>query len=111
MSAKYPPPEGLSERSAALPDEIVPKRARSAGRIALFEEALRALDRADAARAIVEAEGMTFETKTTKAAHVHPAVKVEREARQAFSRLWAVLYLHGTPEIDGRSNWPDEDDE
>jgi len=54
-----PPPEGLSERSCALWASVVPSRAVSAARLAMVEEALRFLDRADEARRLLDAAGLT----------------------------------------------------
>ena len=68
----------------------------------MVTEALRALDRADQAAAILEAEGLTFTTATTGAVHVHPLLKVERESRAMFAKLWADLHLDWSPEQDGR---------
>jgi hypothetical protein len=66
----------------------VPKRAVSAGRLALIEEALKVLDRADQATVVVDQLGATFTTTTTGAVHVRPEVRIERENRQLFARLW-----------------------
>jgi phage terminase small subunit len=63
---------------------------------------LEALDRADKARVAVEAEGMTTKTESTGAVHVHPLVKVEREARAQASKLAAQLGLHHN---NGRCDW------
>jgi len=90
----YPaPPEHLSERSRVLWAELGPIGARSLGRQTIFQSALEALDSADEARRIVREAGLFFVTKTTGAVHVHPAVKVEREARLQFARLWSSLSL------------------
>ena len=104
MAARdYPAPAGLSERSAALWAEVVPKRAKSAGRLALVEQALRARDRAEQASRIVEAEGITFTTKSTGAVHIRPEVKVERDASALFARIWyGMLCLHWSSAQDGR---------
>lgn len=92
--APYPPaPEHLSERSRGLWTELGPTRARSVGRRVLFEQALTALDSADDARRIVQAEGLISATKTTGALHVHPAAKIERESRQQFIKAWDLLGL------------------
>ena len=77
---------------------------RSLGRIALFTAGLEALDRADAARGVVEAEGLMVKTLTTGVAHVHPAVKIERESRAQFANIWAALSLQWDPQIDGRDD-------
>lgn len=47
------PPPHLSERAQALWREVVPRRAVSPERLALLQVALEALERADAASAIV----------------------------------------------------------
>jgi hypothetical protein len=60
------------------------------------------LDRADSARRIVEREGLTTTTKATGAVHVHPLVRVEREARQQFLAAWQALSLTWSAELDGR---------
>ena len=98
----YPPPEGLSERAQALWSAVVPTRAISAGRLALIEEALRALDRADQARHIVDEKGPTFETKTTGTVHVRPETRIERENRQMFARIWSSMHLEWSYSEDGR---------
>lgn len=61
--------------------------------LALLESALRSLDRAESARAQVEAEGITVATERTGAVHVHPAVRVEAEARREFRISWRTLGL------------------
>lgn len=91
--ANHQLPEHLSSRAAALWRDVVPRRAKSPGKVAIVQSALEALDRADAARVEVEVAGMTTTTKTTGAVHVHPLVKVERESRAQFSKLWDSLNL------------------
>jgi hypothetical protein len=58
------------------------------------------MDRAEQARLELAAATLTTTTETTKAVHVHPLVKVEREARQQFARIWSDLAL-------GFSNYED----
>ena len=99
------PPEHLSERSQKLWKEIVVikrKNIISPGRVVLLEQALTALDRADEAAEIVRKEGMITKTATTGAVHVHPMVKVERENRALFARLWKQLGLDFDVKIDRR---------
>lgn len=113
---QYPPPTGLSPRSVALWCAVVPYRAMSAGRIALVEEALRALDRADQMREAVDRDGPVTVNATTGMTHVHPCCKLEREARQAFSRLWTQMGLEWSSDEDGNiahklSRMADDDDE
>lgn len=98
----FPAPAGLSPRSAELWAEVVPKQATSAGRRALVEEALRALDRADQMRVAVDRDGPVTVNETTGMTHVHPCCKLEREARQAFSRLWTQMHLEWSSSEDGR---------
>jgi hypothetical protein len=96
----YPAPDGLSSRSRELWAAVVPWQAVSAGRRALVEEALRALDRADQMRKIVDRDGAVTTNETTGMVHVSPCVKIERESRQAFSRLWTQMNLHWSPAED-----------
>src|SRR5690349_20490336 len=101
-----PIPSHLSARSQALWRELVPSRCRSAGRVALLEQCLTALDRAEVARQIVEREGFTKTTESTGAVHIHPVVKAEREARAQFLRAAEILGLSWDALVDGRTNWP-----
>ena len=95
-------PSHLSKRSAALWRAVVPSRAKSAERQALVIVALDALDLADECLARVRAEGMTTTTKSTGAIHVHPLMKVEKEQRSLFARLWGQLNFQWNADIDGR---------
>ncbi len=95
-------PSHLSERSAALWRAVVPSRAKSAERQALVIAALDALDLADECRARVRAEGLTATTKTTGAVHVHPLMKVEKEQRSLFAKIWGQLNFQWNHSIDGR---------
>jgi hypothetical protein len=89
-----PAPEGLSEKSRRLWAEAMRSERKWTGprREGLFQ-ALAALDRADQARETVDREGLTSVTKSTGATHVHPAVKVEREARAQALRAFETLGL------------------
>jgi hypothetical protein len=73
---------------------------RSPERLTLLRSALEALDTATAANAETRRDGMTVVTPATGVRHVHPAVKVEKEARQLHLRLWLALGLNegGTKE-------------
>ena len=97
----FKPPKHLSPRAAALWASVVPSRAKSPGRLALIQAALEALDLADAARLAVAEHGMVSVTKTTGAVHVHPLVKVERDARAQFTSIWLALKLSWDQSIDG----------
>ena len=96
-------PPHLSERSKALWRAVVPSRAKSAERKALVIAALDALDLADECREQVREEGLTTVTKTTGAVHVHPLVKVQKEQRGLFSRIWWQLNFQWNHDIDVRS--------
>ena len=98
-------PSGLSERSLTLWRAVVPKTVASPGGLIMVEQALRALDRADQAARAVEIEGLTSVTPATGAIHVHPAVKVERENRALFARLWSQMRLEVDWEFDKDRGW------
>jgi P27 family predicted phage terminase small subunit len=100
---QFNPPSHLSPRAKSLWRSIVPSRAKSASRLALLQCALESLDRADSAREVVAREGMLSKTKSTGALHVNPLVKVERESRQQFARIWGEMHLGFDPHIDGVS--------
>lgn len=95
------PPEHLSAESQELWRNIVPATV-SAGRLALLTVALEARDRATAARRAVESEGMTVVNKATGAVHVHPLLKVEKDAQSLFVRAWGELRLDWQMGVDGR---------
>lgn len=95
------PPAHLSEDSKKLWREVIPRNV-SIGRLAMVTTALEARDRAEECRLTVDREGLTTTTETTKAIHLHPLLKVERENRQLFARLWMQLNLHFKPTVDGR---------
>ncbi len=76
---------------------VVPARAVSLERCTLLEAALAALDRAEAAREVIEREGMVAVTAATGALHLNPLCKLERENRQLFGKLWGVLGLDADP--------------
>ena len=102
-SAPISAPETLSERSKSLWGEIVPRRAESPERLALLQSGLEALDTADRARATLLAEGETFTTKTTGAIHVHPAVRIQKDALSHFLAVWRELDLKWSYQIDGQA--------
>lgn len=101
LNQTFEPPARLSERAQRLWCELVPARARSPERLALLETALRTLDRAEAAAAVVEKQGMVVKTKRTGALHVHPLLKVEKDQRQLFLRCWQELSFSWRSELDG----------
>jgi len=88
-----PAPDQLSADSVKLWHEVVPRCGRSAGRLAMIAEALKARDRANEAREAIAEHGLLAVTETTGAIHVNPLLRVERENRQLFARLWDKLRL------------------
>lgn len=77
------------------------KRSKSAGRLALLEQALRALDRAEQFRALIASDGLTTATKTTGTVHMNPLVKAEQAARGQFAKIMGMLSLEWDPNVDG----------
>ncbi len=98
----YPAPPHLSDRAAALWSAVVPARARSPERLALLCVALEAFDRADAAREAIAVEGMTTETKRSGVTHLHPLLRVEKESRALFAKIWSQMNLQFNPSLDSR---------
>jgi phage terminase small subunit len=90
-----PAPEHLSQRTATLWKEIYPEHIRDhRGRETVFLTALECLDRCDAARRQIAAEGMTVTTPRSGVPHTHPLIRVEADARRQFQKLWGMLNLH-----------------
>ena len=105
------PPGHLSERSRRLWLEVVPTRVRSAARLAQFQTALEALDRADQTSARIGGD-LTITTPRSGCEHLNPLLKVEKENRQLFIKIMAQLGLHRDPINPfpyGSSNFGDED--
>ena len=92
-----PPPGHLSERSKALWQKLI-HRCRTAGRPELLENALRALDVADASRAVLDAAGLTVKTLGSGAVRAHPLVTVESAARREFRDSLRRLQLDYEPD-------------
>lgn len=97
------PPEHLSRRAKDLWMRLAPKEARSTERRTLFQTALECLDRADQARELIAAAGLTSTTKSTGAIHIHPLVKVEHESRAQFVKIWNLLGLKINYKLDRQS--------
>jgi hypothetical protein len=85
-------PEGLSERAAGLWCGIVRDWPLEAHEQELLAEALRALDRADQARAEIERTGVTF-TDRFGQPRENPACDVERKSRSQYAALLRQLNL------------------
>jgi hypothetical protein len=102
------PPPHLTARSQALWRALFPLRVSSVPKLVLLAEALSCLDRVAAARALIAAEGLTTTTKRSGVAHMHPALKVEKDARAQFVQLWTLLELSKDPwlNLDHGQGWP-----
>jgi len=66
-----------------------------------LSEAAWSWDRAQQARALVDAEGLTVRDRFGQA-KPHPAVAIERDSRSAYLRAMRELDLDGAPEPDVR---------
>jgi phage terminase small subunit len=77
--------------------------------LALIQSALEALDRADEAAGILRQEGLTFTTASTGAVHVHPALRIEKDARSHFLAAWRALALEWDAKVDGSLTTAAED--
>ena len=67
----------------------------------MLEQCLRALDRADECHRLLGTQELVSVTKTTGAQHLHPLLRVEKEARETFARLAGMLGLQWDPAQDG----------
>jgi phage terminase small subunit len=85
-------PRGLSRRSQRLWRDVLRDFDLGSHEQALLEESLRALDRADEARAALDAAGLTYLDRfgSPKA---RPEVAVERDSRGLFVRTLRELGL------------------
>lgn len=93
-SAPPPAPSGLSDKSRRLWAEAMEIQRRWNGpRLEVLHQALCALDRSDQARAAVDAAGLTTTTESTGAVHLHPALRIEREARAQALKAFELLGL------------------
>ncbi|MCX7011322.1 MAG: P27 family phage terminase small subunit [Candidatus Sumerlaeota bacterium] len=83
----------MSERGRALWGEVAGERGKSAPRLALLEQALLALDRADEAARTIAEEGVVVRSKRSGVSRAHPAIRIETEARRQFTAIWKQLGL------------------
>lgn len=87
------PPAHLSPRARELWVAVVRPETKP-GRLVMIQTALEALDEADAARAVIEAEGLTLPPAGGRGmTRINPACRVEKDARQAFASLWQAMRL------------------
>ena len=90
-------PDGLSTRARRLWRDVLAEYELSAAELEVLRSALVALDRADQAAAVVDAEGVVVVDRygSPKA---HPATDIEARNRTIFARLVAQLGVKVTPE-------------
>lgn len=94
-------PKHLSRRAKAFWKAIVEEYDLGPHNLELLRRLAEALDRCDAAVAVVAAEGLVVTDKFGQV-KAHPAVNVERDCRIAIARLTRELDLDGEPAPDPR---------
>jgi phage terminase small subunit len=87
------PPAHLSDRSKALWSELMRHRCNSVERQVLLRTALEDLDRIDALRELLAAEGLLSVSKRSGLQRAHPAIALEGAARRRFIGAWRLLRL------------------
>ena len=95
-------PAHLSPHCQELWRRLVPGEARSLQRQCALQAALEALDRADQARRELGDQGLLVVTARSGFPHANPLLKIEREARAEFVKIWGRLGLTFSAQIDGR---------
>jgi P27 family predicted phage terminase small subunit len=95
------PPRHLSRRSKAFWRAIVGDYDLSPHHVELLRRLCEAMDRADQARELLDAEGLTV-TDRYGQVKPHPAATIETQNRIAVARLVRELDLEGEPLPDPR---------
>ena len=99
------PPAHLALPTARWWEEVVDDYQLEGHHLRLLQAACEAWDRAQQAREILAAEGVTF-TDDRGNPRAHPAVQIEKDARTAFARLIRELDLDTEPRPQERSRPP-----
>jgi phage terminase small subunit len=99
------PPSGLSDAAKAWWRETVAEYELEAHHLRLLTEAAWSWDRAQQARALVDAEGMVLRDRFGQA-KAHPAVAIERDSRAAYLRACRELDLDGAQQPESRPPRP-----
>jgi P27 family predicted phage terminase small subunit len=81
-----PPPDHLSAEMKLFWETIFAKQRLQIHHIPLFQKAVESYDRAEAARKIIEAEGMTFKDRFGQP-RARPEANIEAVARAQFHKL------------------------
>jgi phage terminase small subunit len=87
------PPDHLSPASRELWTELVKEEVTTSARQMLLLTALESLDRSTSARQAIEKEGMVTVTDRSGMTHLNPLLRTERESKQLFAKIMAVLGL------------------
>ena len=87
-------PAHLSENSKGIWKAVASKNMKSKQRQTLAQVALECLDRADEARKVIDTEGLLVSAGEGGLKHAHPLLKVEKDSRALFGKLWVQLGLH-----------------
>ena len=83
MTKQPSAPPHLSLAARALYRETLAEYVLEPHQVAILVKSLEALDRCEAARLLVEAEGLVIETRLGER-KPHPAASIERDSRAAF---------------------------
>ena len=94
------PPDHLCKRAKKLWREVVSTFVLEPHHIELLRAACEQLGRAEAARKVIERNGLVVEDRF-KQAKPNPAVEIERQAHLAFLRITRELGLDLIPESRG----------
>ena len=89
-------PGTLSEEAGRIWSEIVHDWILDASSLLVLKAALEAYDRLQAARAAIDAEGMTV-VSPSGVVKPHPAIKIEEHARAGFLQAWRCIGFNLTP--------------
>ena len=97
------PPSDLSHEAKEIYSFYVGQgiKIRNPGQVAAFIEALRAMDRANEARAILKTDGMVKTSARSRLPRRHPACEIVASAEQHFRRIWKRLGLYGNQKQEG----------
>ncbi len=87
------PPDHLSEKSKKIWKSVIPSDGKTLPRQVFILSALESLDRAEAARLVIDEEGMLLPASEKGIAHVHPLLKVEKDSRALFAKIWAQMNM------------------
>ena len=84
-------PSDLSHTSKALWRDVLGNRINAKERMVLLHRALITLDQTEEAATIIKNQGMIVAPESTRTHHLHPCLKVERENRALFARIWSQM--------------------